>query len=571
MTLETVALKRSSNDLKPIPVARTLMAPRLRHILCLAMALLGMGLKFWLIAEMEIPDASDDPHEYVLQILHPANGGLSYPPGTGLVGRLFYDLKIPFRLGTEALFILATALVLRALLAWPSRSYLALGLFLFTILNPNPADEFSHLMSDQIWSVETMAGLSCVVLALEKGRSPRWAYLAPAVLLLGLTALTRSTFIPLFASLLLFVLLTFLFIAAKSGAVLGRNYLTTALVSAWALLFGVGLIYYGDCFYNSKRFGYFGVSAVDCREYLKFYSCLQSVGEADGAPYFPIDENRRKLIREAGPTSRWLIGQVENNHGYKQVGMDHYGIYDIPAGWFQFAAFNAVLPAVDGDLRKAYARFQAVEDEITTAHREGRLKVRGVFLLPDSRLSLVWAAFPEGLEHTTAAVLYQPGPEAFTWTARKAKYESSEFSQAATRRTVYPGPLRENAWGILCAIYSRLYGLPAFCLYLASLAAFLVVEVWRWNPREKVPLAFLAQQLFTIFFAVHFLWYALFDASGVCVSPRYMLYQNVMLPLLIAYYLAAVARQVTPDKRPDFRRPESKRVTPTGFEPVLPP
>ena len=40
--------------------------------------LFAVFFKFWLIWESEIADATDDPHEYVLQILYPANGGIAY-------------------------------------------------------------------------------------------------------------------------------------------------------------------------------------------------------------------------------------------------------------------------------------------------------------------------------------------------------------------------------------------------------------------------------------------------------------------------------------------------------------
>jgi hypothetical protein len=518
--------------------------PRFKYLLCLGIALLGVALKFWLIAEIEIPDATDDPHEYVLQILYPANGGLAYPPGTGWVGRLFYDLHFPFRLGMEAGFIFAVALVLRALLAWPSRSYLSLGLFLFAILNPNPTEEFSHLLSDQVWLVETMLGLPCIVLAMEKDRWQRWIFLALAVLLLGLTTLTRSTFVPLIVSLGFFVITSSLLLAAKLPSALNRNRLAQLFPVAWTLLFGVSLLYYGTCFYDSKRFGYFGVSAIDCREYRIFYTCLQSVGEAGNDTHFPIDEERRKLICQAGPTSAWFVGQIDNNQLYKQVGIDLYGKPDIPAGWFQFATMNAVLPASHGDFRKAYALIKVIEGEIALASHENRLKTRHVLPLPDSRLSVVIAALPGALQHVITASLYQPPTASFIQAGVGRKFESSEFSQALTRRVVHESPIREKAWGILCVLYSWFYILLAFYFYVASVAAFLVVGALKWNRKNDVPLAFLAQQLFTIFFVIHLLWYALFDASGLSVFTRYMLFQNVMLPLLIVYYLKALMQYV---------------------------
>ena len=56
---------------------------------------------------------------------------------------------------------------------------------------------FSHLFSDEAWLVETMIAFSCVVLALEAKSRPNWILLNVAAILLGLSTLTRSVFIPL--------------------------------------------------------------------------------------------------------------------------------------------------------------------------------------------------------------------------------------------------------------------------------------------------------------------------------------------------------------------------------------
>jgi len=518
-----------------------LSTPRLKHTLCLVLSLLGVVGKFWLIAQSEITDAIDDSHEYVLQILHPANGGIGYPPGTGLVGRFFYESGVPFRLGIEAFFIFAAALVLRALLAWPHRSYLSLGLFLFVLFNPNPAELFSHFMSDQIWMMETMLGLSFLVLAVENASHPRWISLGLAVCFLGLTTITRSTFIPLMVCLVVFFVLALVALLLKLKTPSNKNRLAVLLLSAWPLLFGLGVIHEGICFYDSKRYGYFGVSAIDCREYKTFYTCLQSVGEPGNDTYFPVDEDRRQLIQKAGPYARWFVREVDKNTTYKQVGIDHYGKADIPAGWFHFAAFNAVLSVTQGDLRKSYALLKTIEDEIATAHQAGQLQVRRVLPLPDSRLPLVWAAFPNGLKSVVHAMLYQPPPDSFSWPG-PSHYESPEFSQALTRRNVTESPVREKIWSVLCSVYSRIYTLPLFYLGLAVGTSFPVVLVLKWRQQEEIPLSFLTQQVFALFFIVHFFWYALFDASGLYVFTRYTVFQNVMLSVLIAYYLTIIAR-----------------------------
>jgi hypothetical protein len=522
---------------------------RVKSLACFFLASLGVIIKFWLITPLEIIDEADDPHEYVLQILFPANGGLAYPPGTGLVGRFFHELGIPFHLGIEAVFILASALVLRALLGWPWKSYLSVGLFLFTIFNPVPEVLFMRLMSDQVWLVETMLGISWLVLSLEGGvqEKPRWLYLGFAAGFLGLSSVTRSTFIPLIASLLIFTLIMLLVFAFgfKSSP---RQAKINLLVSLLTVLLATTTIYYGTCYLNSKRYGYFGLSAIDCSEYRHFYTCLQSVGPAGKDTYFPVDQSRRQLIATAGPTAKWFVGEVDKNEMYQQVGRDHYGKSDVPSGWFHFATFNVLFNSSDGDLRKSYSLMRKIENEIAEASSRGDLSTRFVLPLPDSRLDLVWVAFPLGWRDAVDMMLLCPPPELFSWEKRKGLYNSPEFAAALLRQQVQPSPAQESAWRFLCTIYAHLYGKVAFYLYLALTFFSLIALSYRRDRIKNDAFALLAQQAFAVFFFVHMLWYAFFDASGLYVFSRYMIFQNVMLPILIVACTFTIVRLLKPTK-----------------------
>ena len=74
--------------------------------------------------------------------------------------------------------------------------------------------------------------------------------------------------------------------------------------------------------------------------------------------------------------------------------------------------------------------------------------------------------------------------------------------------------------------------LPAFAL---TVAAFVICFIRKWRAIPALPVHFLAQQLFLMAFVVLFLWYSLFDASGLLAVPRYLVFNNVMLPVLLAY------------------------------------
>jgi uncharacterized membrane protein YhdT len=44
------------------------------------------------------------------------------------------------------------------------------------------------------------------------------------------------------------------------------------------------------------------------------------------------------------------------------------------------------------------------------------------------------------------------------------------------------------------------------------------------------------------------LWYAFFDASGLYVFSRYMIFQNVMLPILMVACTFTIVRLLKPTK-----------------------
>jgi hypothetical protein len=500
--------------------------------------LVAILAKFWLIWESEIADATDDPHEYVLQILYPSNGGLAYPPGTGLVGQFFYSLGIPFRLGLETAFLFATALVLRALIAWPWKTAVSLGLFVLLSFDPAVTELFSHLFSDEVWLVETLLGLSCFLLAIETGPKPHWGRLSLAILFLGLASITRSVLIPMLVSAIVFALLTLVLVLSKYRAPSLKPHLDLVALSVPSLIFGLTLIYASTCLFNSTHHGYSGISYLDSEQYKKFYLCLQSVGAPDGDPYFPIDENRRKLIAQAGPDSKWFIRELEANRVYKQVGLDHYGKYDIPAGWFHWAAFTAAMDPGEGNYLHAFSLFHSVEDEIAEASQHGIITVRPIISLPDARIPIVMATLPGGLHQAVRKTVREPSPDFFASLAQPSLYLSPEFNKALTRRAVTPSPERETIWRFLAHLYRWIYNSATVFLYVIVLVAFTFVLMLNWKRLPEFPLSLIAPLFFTIFFIVFFLWYALFDASGMPVLSRYMIFNHLLLFPLICRYLS---------------------------------
>jgi hypothetical protein len=503
--------------------------------------------KFWLIWESEISDSIEDPHEYILQVLYPINGGLAYGPGTGMVGRLFFDLHIPFRLGIEALFLVACVLMLRVIFAWPWKSWLSLGLFVFLAFDPVTVELFSHFYSDPVWLVETILGFSCIVLALQNEARPNWILLNVGALFLGLSALTRSLLIPLIAALVIFALFAFLlfFLKNRPGK---RGRMISALVLSMASIFLLlGMIYEGTCAYNLRAHGYNGISAIDSAEFKKFFFCLQSVGEPDGKQNFPVDEHRRELIARAGPTSKWFMEEMDASGFYKKISMEHYGTPDIAAAWLHFAIFSEAYRGSGGDLRNCFALFSTIENEIADANRRGTLKVRPIIPLPDSRLGIIVPVYPAALRTTLQGISYEPTSADLTLNT-ELRYTDRDFTVALNRRAVHDSPARDLIWILLCGIYRTIY--TPLLVYASLAFGFfpLTVFVVKWRRIESFSLHCLAQQIFGLFFIILPFWYALFTVSGWPALPRYMIFNHILLPVLLVYYFLTTLRLLRVDR-----------------------
>jgi len=411
-----------------------------------------------------------------------------------------------------------------------TKSYLALGLFLFVSFNPAPEELFSHLMSDQVWLVEVLLGLSLYTAFADAPTRLRSLYLALAAVCLGLSTVTRTTQVPLLASFVLWALIGGTLGWLKNGR---KAFDLHAVVGFATCLVFVVLLNYATCFYNSIHDGYFGLSAIDSREYRDFYMSLQSVGDPTGDPHYPVDDHRLGLVAQAGPVSHGFVDRMRTDQRFREVSRDTFGKYDFSLGWFHFIVFGNTLP--NGDLSRGFAMFREVENEISKASAENRLKVRTILPLPDCRIPILLSVLPGALRDESALITTIPSQYAWAWGGDEAKFDNAYFSQALTRRAVAPSTLRENIGKALCAFYSAVYSnmLPGLML---AVGAYLACSVYSWKKNSAFCLRFPVQQLFGVFFVVLFFWYVFFHASGFPAVARYLVYQNVMLPLLLVYY-----------------------------------
>jgi hypothetical protein len=311
-------------------------------------------------------------------------------------------------------------------------------------------------------------------------------------------------------------------------------------------LYAIFVFYYSTCYLDSKVNGFFGINAFDSREYQKFYVDLQSVGDPTGDAYFPIDDERLKLIAKAGPRSAWFADQLERERSFREVSRKTYGKPGIALCWFHWAVFETL--DADGDLPKTFAVFREIEGEIEQAGRKNRLKVRHVLPLPDCRVPIVLSALPAASWHVTSLIVFQP--QRYAWNnPGEPRFDNPEFTRALTRSPVAPSPLREQIGRDFCAVYGLVYPLLLPALAMA-VVAFGIALVRRRQKNSRLSARFMAQQLFLIAFVIFHLWYTLFDASGLLAVPRYLIYNNVMLPILLAYYAREAWRFIMEVRNP---------------------
>jgi len=506
---------------------------------CLVIFVLGTLFKLWLISGAEVRDTTDDSICYLEQILGLTDCAQMCPPGTGVVGSFFREFGIPFFLGVEVFYWAAAFATVAALIGWPHRHYTPLGLYLLTIFSPVVMNLNTSLLSDVVFVTTVMLGFGCLVLSYSTKR--QWLFFLGASLFLGISVITRVTYIPLLMALAaLAALIILLHPSPRSIPDLVKNLFPIAAVSL-----GLSIIYMGTCCYNAEAYGFYGLSMIDSSQYRHLYGTLQSVGDSGDYAYFPIDEQKRAEIRLAGPNAKLFIDALEKDSGAKQASQERYGRYDIASGWFSWAAYS-VYP---NNQPKSAALFQAVENDVAEASRQHIIATHFVLPIPDSRFGVVSRAFPLALENSVTCLLHQPPQLSWNWA--KGPYVDHGFSVALTRRTISPDPVAGKIGDFLCSAYAVLYNRIVLLLGLVAFLATVFLSVYYRGKTIVAGGRFPAQQIFVIYFFLLFLWYTLFDASGYPVLDRYMIFGNLLLPIFTVYYVW-LAWQIYCRKSVDF-------------------
>jgi hypothetical protein len=486
--------------------------------------LLLLLVKWWVIWPYEIVDATDDPIVYIAQVANPGIGAC-YGPGTGFFGHLFYTVSIPYRLGLEAVFQLALYLQVAALLGWPHQKGLACLGYGVALFNPNWAEISSHLLSDPVWTVFTMTGVSLWGLYCQ-GMVSKVVAIPMAVLFL-LAGLTRPLTVPLFLCFMAFPGVCYLLIWLSKSV--DKRKLSVSITIPALLLMVTTLLPY-KLWLAMDPYGYGGTSSLDSRAFVNLYMTFQSVGEPDGIPYFPVGEERRALIATAGPLCKKLMAEIDDPQGpcaiFKGCGDFYYGVHDIPEGWVQ-CAVEGESPLYLGPRFKYYSD---LEQEIHQAHAEGRLPVRSILPLPDCRLEKVFSVLPKAMVEAYFPLVYQPAH--FSGTFPTARFDMPIFTKYLNRRNVHPDELHNWVTWSICLIY-RAY----FPLLPPILGLFVLYSMMYGKIRGcSVDLPFLAQQIFLVTFTGLLACYILFSASGLPLVSRYLTYHSLLLPLLTLYY-----------------------------------
>jgi len=507
----------------------------LRKNACLFLFLAIIAFKFWLIASTDIGDVSGDSVEYVKAVLHFEQFPAPFGPGTALFAIGWKSFGVPLRLGYEIGFIAGLMIFVSSIIQKPWQCAWGLIAFSFALFNPLANWLFSWILSDPVSLIVSLLALGFFAKALqEESRKRSLLSSIASGGFFAFSVITRTQ-LELVLALLSLALLSTIVVALTTKACEKNSRqmkIWRPLMVLVVILITLSVHSYVDQ-YHAKKWGYNGLSYIDSKEYRSLYSALKAVGESDGQLYFPIGKERRDLISRCGHACALLMTKIESAASCKQVSKDAYGTYDIATGWFHWAVFR-VPPTKDDFILIAAAR-----NEIEKARLGGVIHVRHENPLPDDRMKIVvpafWMSAKKMLNFITS------GPDSYTYS--NLPFVDPDVDAATTRRHLTADTTRLKVILRICRMYSYLFG-PRTCLVCVFLLLVTAaLQIWR-GIFEKTVVAPIGPWIAWVFGAMLLFYYAWIDVSGLPAGARYVVYSNVIVPIVIVWSLREISLSV---------------------------
>ena len=336
-----------------------------RDFLIVAIALLLV--KLLLVSRREILTDQYDAEAYVsasLDDLRSVLGGDQFhPPGASWVMALARLLGIPYRIFIEIFFATAAFLFFRPLAVWTRLGTTGVTLlYALLLFHPVLVLEMDRAMSDPVSVLCWLAGAGGILgfVAASGKKFPGWS-LGLAIVSFAFAGITRSgegaiVFVEMLAVALLSILLfrgadrwrrRRAIVACLCAGI--ANLATTQALSAWH-------------FVNS---GYWGVSAVESREWGQLYSALLSLPVQRSDRYSLVNKATMDMAESFSEDLRDMspcFQKIESKHQIQD--MPNYGVQ-----W-------AILSCLPGKgSAKNYAKMRTISSDIVNSAREHNLQL----------------------------------------------------------------------------------------------------------------------------------------------------------------------------------------------------
>lgn len=356
-----------------------------------ALALVAF-VKLWLVAPREIL-AIFSPHDDLWQMraalafywLRPYdNLTIAHLPIYPLFVKVFSLTGIPLRVAIEATYILGALSACLALLRLGVPRLLCALLFALIVLHPATLTLFDRSLAEMLYGPLVLFAAGALIRILVP-RDDRLLQGAVFAFVMGCAWFCRKESIIFLAPagvLVVGLLLAFwrkLLPRAEVKALAAALLLGPALmIVAMSTLFS-GL--------NWARYGFYGVTDFDGREYRRAYRALQSIDAPPYKPYVPVSRAAMEKAYQVSAAARELRPYFDGPNGHNWARTSTLGMGaafdrsegEIGAGWFYWALRDAVQAAGHqkrpADAEAFYAR---LADEIEAAIRAGTIPSRRI-------------------------------------------------------------------------------------------------------------------------------------------------------------------------------------------------
>jgi hypothetical protein len=485
-------------------------------------------IKLVLISQREMVPELADAVQYVSVSVDDLDsvfsGAAEHAPGASLVMALARSLGIPYRIFMDVFLALAAFLFLRPLVASMRQGIVAVG-FTYGLLLFHPALilEMDRAMSDSVGFLWWLIGAGGIIgfVAAPREKLPRWS-LGLAIASFAFAGITRSgegaiVFVEMVAVALLSVVL---FRGVDSWR--GRR-AVVACLCAVAANFAATQALSAAHFVKS---GYWGVTAVESREWWQLYSSLLSLPVQRDDRHVLINKATMEMAEALSEDLRSMSGCFEEIEA-------KYSSDELPNEGVQWVIIHC-LPG--GKSSKPYAMMHTISTRIIDAAREHQLQLSAPVLGIIPHPAAQWLSYlPSSILRVAFDAVQIPSS-----TRVSQNYCCEElFNRGLLRRSALVAK-GENSEVVGYKSFIRILYAILAALFWPSVPVFLAVAVIVIrSPITAMKSGLITFAIFVMIIDVlcRISFYSIVDWIMWDVEPRYVLGPSVLTVLIVSTLL----------------------------------